>query len=573
MLIKSVELSPLRQVSVAHVVFQAKLGNVIKIKNKVTAMQDILSFVQAPSPITLAPSTNESLKSESPNGSFSESFFSIILGEFTKENKQISLNELSQELPVAPTLELSATTDQEAKSVDEHLLDDLLSVVNALQQNAQTTVFPTLKSSSTLEKILGSETARQDFANVKNVSDLMDLSKKYNLGLEKLSISQESLDTLQTKFPKLAQNNFFNDLQTALNTVQPPQQDETTKAVTTNLMSLLDKQPSKAEVVPTSSMLSELISKTTPEQSNELAPKTLPKVDVEQNNVIETAPMVEEPLRVNEKQQNTLAQALQTPQEESIQVTTAPLQKVVNTNETKKTAKEVQPTQLQPTEVIAQEEPVQLASTRVNEVKKELLGKNTEENQDTVLKTIKPDKTATDTTSEEIAQVQKVVKTDEKEVTKSSEETQSIQEVKTDIKATAKQDTTVKNTPVKESLNQFASDLKEKIEAYKPPIMKVELSLSPKNLGDVDVTLLTRGNNLHVNISSNTTTMSLFTQNQNDVKNALVGMGFTNLEMNFSDQNPKEQPQQNNQKRNSGNFEEFNEDETALLEIIIPQYV
>ena len=89
----------------------------------------------------------------------------------------------------------------------------------------------------------------------------------------------------------------------------------------------------------------------------------------------------------------------------------------------------------------------------------------------------------------------------------------------------------------------------------------------------MDVTLLTRGNNLHVNISSNTTTMSLFTQNQNDVKNALVGMGFTNLEMNFSDQNPKEQPQQNNQKRNSGNFEEFNEDETALLEIIIPQYV
>lgn len=542
-------------------------------------MQDILSFVQAPSPITLAPSTNESLKSESPNGSFSESFFSIILGEFTKENKQTSLDELSQALPVAPTLELSATTDQEAKSVDEHLLDDLLSVVNALQQNAQTTVFPTLKSSSTLEKILGSETARQDFANVKNVSDLMDLSKKYDLGLEKLSISQESLDTLQTKFPKLAQNNFFNDLQTALNTVQPQQQNETTKAVTTNLMSLLDKQPSKTETAPTASMLSELISKTTPEQSNELAPtlpkqsnelapKTLPKVDAEQNNVVETAPMVEEPLRVNEKQQNTLVKALQTPQEESIQATTAPLQKVVNTNETKKTAKEVQPT-----EVIAQEEPVQIASTRVNEVKKEVLGKNTEENPDTVLKTIKPDKTATDTTSEEIAQVQKVVKTDEKEVTNSSEETQSIQEVKTDIKATAKQDATVKNTPVKESLNQFASDLKEKIEAYKPPIMKVELSLSPKNLGDVDVTLLTRGNNLHVNISSNTTTMSLFTQNQNDVKNALVGMGFTNLEMNFSDQNPKEQPQQNNQKRNSGNFEEFNEDETALLEIIIPQYV
>ncbi|WP_333802896.1 flagellar hook-length control protein FliK [Sulfurospirillum sp.] len=524
-------------------------------------MQDILSFVQAPSPTTLAPSTNAAPKTDSLDGSFSESFFSVILGEFTKESKQVSLTDLAEGVPTTPNLELSTSNDQEAKSVDEHLLDDLLSVVNALQQNSQTTIFPTLKASSTLEKILGSETARQDFANVKNVSDLMDLSKKYNLGLEKLSISQESLDTLQTKFPKLAQNNFFNDLQTALDTAQNSQNNETTKATTTNIMSLLDKQPPKTDVTPTS-MLSELISKTTP-----------PKV-VEQNNVPDTMPIVEEPIIVNEKQQNTLAQALQAPQEESIQATTAPIetitQKVVNTNETKKTTV----TQTEPTEVITPEEPVQTASTRVNEVKKEALGKTTEDTQDTVLKTIKNDKTATDTTGEEATQIQKIAKTEEKDTTKtSSEETQSIQDVKTDVKATAKQDTSVKNTPVKESLNQFASDLKEKIEAYKPPIMKVELSLSPKNLGDVDVTLLTRGNNLHVNISSNTTTMSLFTQNQNDVKNALVGMGFTNLEMNFSDQNNKEQPQQNNQKQNNGNFEEFNEDETALLEIVIPQYV
>jgi len=527
-------------------------------------MQDILSFVQAPSPITLAPSTNAAPKTESLDGSFSESFFSIILGEFTKESKQASLTDLAEGVPTTPNLELNTSNDQEAKSVDEHLLDDLLSVVNALQQNSQTTTFPTLKASSTLEKILGSETARQDFANVKNVSDLMDLSKKYNLGLEKLSISQESLDTLQSKFPKLAQNNFFNDLQTALDTAQNTQDNETTKATTTNIMSLLDKQPPKTEATPTS-MLSELISKTTPQKV------------VEQNNVADTTPIVEEPIIVNEKQQNALAQALQTPKEENIQATTAPIeavaQKVVNTNETKKTTA-TPLTQEQPTEVSTPEEPVQVASTRVNEVKKEVLNKTTEDTQDTVLKTIKNDKTAADTTGEEVTQVPKIAKTEEKDTTKtSSEETQSIQDVKTDVKATAKQDSSVKNMPVKESLNQFASDLKEKIEAYKPPIMKVELSLSPKNLGDVDVTLLTRGNNLHVNISSNTTTMSLFTQNQNDVKNALVGMGFTNLEMNFSDQNNKEQPQQNNQKQNNGNFEEFNEDETALLEIVIPQYV
>lgn len=552
-------------------------------------MQDILSFVQAPTPVTLAPSTNESLKTESTNGSFSESFFSVILGEFTKESKQASLNDLSQELPATPTLELSSTNDQEAKSVDEHLLDDLLSVVNALQQNAQTTVFPTLKSSSTLEKILGSETARQDFANVKNVSDLMDLSKKYNLGLEKLSISQENLDTLQAKFPKLAQNNFFNDLQTALNTVQPTQQTETTKAVTTNLMSLLDKQPSKTEAAPTASMLSALIAQAAPEQSNEsvpqtttqqnntIVPKTMPKIDMEQNSAL-TTPVVEEPIKVNEKQQNTLAQALQTPQEENIQATNTPIetvvQKVVHTNEAKKTI-----TQAQPTEAATQEEPIQIASTRLNEVKKEILGKNTEENTtDTTLKTPKADKTISDatSTSEEVAQIQKVTKSEEKETTK-SEETQPTIDTKADVKVATKQDiSTNKATPIKETLSQFATDLKEKIEAYKPPIMKVELALSPKNLGDVDVTLLTRGNNLHVNISSTTSTMSLFTQNQNDVKSALINMGFTNLEMNFSDQRNSEQSQQN-QKQSGGNLEkrttESNEEETAQLEIVIPQYV
>ncbi|ATB70971.1 flagellar hook-length control protein FliK [Sulfurospirillum diekertiae] len=541
-------------------------------------MQDILSFVPAPSPITLAHSTNEPIQAESANGTFSESFFSIILSQMTKEGKQVSQSDLTQETPTTNETNLNLTaTDQKAKSVDEHLLDDLLSVVNALQQNSQTTIFPTLKPSSTLEKILGSETARQDFANVKNVSDLMDLSKKYNLGLEKLSISTETMDSIQKKFPTLAQNNFFDDLKTALTTVQSTQNGETTKAVTTNLMSLLDKQPTTTTEIPTTtpSILSELISK-------EVKPtSTTPTIDTTNTTNTTTTlntPIVEEPLIVNEKQQNTLAKALQTPQEENTQAT-LPLetvvQKVVNDNELKKPA-----TPIQTAEVVTQEEPaqIQVATTHVNEVKKEPLVKTVEETTDTVLKTVKSDKTISDVASsaEEVTQIQKVVKPEEKEIAK-SEDTPLTVDAKTDSKVTVKQDlSTTKAVPVKESLNQFATDLKEKIEAYKPPIMKVELSLSPKSLGDVDVTLLTRGNNLHVNISSTTSTMSLFTQNQNDVKNALINMGFTNLQMNFSDQRNSDQSQQN-QKQRSDNSKEFttesSEEETASLEIVIPQYV
>jgi len=524
-------------------------------------MQDILSFVQVTSPKTLAPSTTDTMKNQSSDGSFSESFFSVILGKFTEETEQTALSELTQELSLTAqedTLNL-ASTEQEAKSIDEHLLDDLLSVVNALQQDSQTTIFPTLNASPTLEKLLASEATRQEFANVKSVSDLMDLSQKYDLGLEKISISKENLESLQTKFPKLTQSNFFDDLKTALDTVQNTQtSDEQTQATTTNIMNLLGKQTQKPETTSSLSILSELISK---EIKTTQQDTTLDTTKVDSSDT-------KEPLIVNGKQQNVLAQALQ--EENTTNASKTPLettQKVITSHETKKST-----VQNSVKEVISNEP--EMVSTRMDEVKKESLSTSEEDSVDLTLKVSKPEKKVEESTTEETTQTQKIVKNEENEASQtSSDESQPITDAKNDIKVNNNKDISVKNTPVKESLNQFASDLKEKIEAYKPPIMKVELSLSPKSLGDVDVTLLTRGNNLHVNISSNTSTMSLFTQNQNDVKSALINMGFTNLEMNFSDQNNKEQAQQNNQKQNNGNFEEFNEEETALLEIIIPQYV
>jgi len=75
--------------------------------------------------------------------------------------------------------------------------------------------------------------------------------------------------------------------------------------------------------------------------------------------------------------------------------------------------------------------------------------------------------------------------------------------------------------------------------------MKIKMQLSPKNLGDVDVTLINRGNNLHVNINSTPNTIAIFTQNQTEFKNALVNMGFTGLQMNFGESKEQERGQQN----------------------------
>ena len=154
--------------------------------------------------------------------------------------------------------------------------------------------------------------------------------------------------------------------------------------------------------------------------------------------------------------------------------------------------------------------------------------------------------------------------------------TESVNTLKNDVKVNSKQDFSSKSTnnQPRETFSTFADDLREKIEQYKPPIMKVQMALNPKALGEVDVTIINRGNNLHVSITSNTNTMTLFTQNQAEFKNSLVNMGFTNLEMNFSDQRQSNNEQgKNSSSTNKEFFEELEEETSTSIELIVPQYV
>ncbi|EAK0433723.1 flagellar hook-length control protein FliK [Campylobacter lari] len=95
------------------------------------------------------------------------------------------------------------------------------------------------------------------------------------------------------------------------------------------------------------------------------------------------------------------------------------------------------------------------------------------------------------------------------------------------------------NIPMKETFNDFAQEFKDKLESYKAPITRFSITLNPHNLGEVEVTLVQRGSNLNISFNSNQNTLNLFIQHQAEFKNALVNMGFTNLEMNFSDQGEK----------------------------------
>ncbi|MBS4313557.1 flagellar hook-length control protein FliK [Campylobacter vulpis] len=126
----------------------------------------------------------------------------------------------------------------------------------------------------------------------------------------------------------------------------------------------------------------------------------------------------------------------------------------------------------------------------------------------------------------------------------------------------------------KESLQYFSKDLKEAMEQqYKAPITKLSITLNPSNLGEVEVTLVQRGTNLHINFNSNHNAMNLFLQHQAEFKNSLVNMGFTGLEMNFSEQGKKEQHQEKKSKTHY--YEESIEEESSPkinLELVLAKY-
>jgi flagellar hook-length control protein FliK len=143
----------------------------------------------------------------------------------------------------------------------------------------------------------------------------------------------------------------------------------------------------------------------------------------------------------------------------------------------------------------------------------------------------------------------------------------------------------VKAKEAQQSMRQFAGDLKEAVQEYKPPFTRLTMKLNPEKLGEVEVTLVQRGNNVHVNIqSNNSTSVAFLAHNATELKAQLAHQGITNATMNFmssgGDQpnNPQQHQQQQDQRQNAfrsyESFEELelNQEQLSALEIIIPHY-
>ncbi|MEW5831779.1 MAG: flagellar hook-length control protein FliK [Campylobacterota bacterium] len=139
----------------------------------------------------------------------------------------------------------------------------------------------------------------------------------------------------------------------------------------------------------------------------------------------------------------------------------------------------------------------------------------------------------------------------------------------------------VKAKEAQQSMRHFAADLKEAVENYKPPFTRISMKLNPERLGEVEVTLVQRGNNVHVNIQSNNAgSVAFLAHNASELKAQLAHQGITNATMNFmggDPHNPQQQQQHHNSREAYRTYESFeelelNEEQLSALEIIIPHY-
>jgi len=117
----------------------------------------------------------------------------------------------------------------------------------------------------------------------------------------------------------------------------------------------------------------------------------------------------------------------------------------------------------------------------------------------------------------------------------------------------------------KESIKHFATGLKEAIENYKPPVSKLSMELHPKELGKVEVTIVHRGDNLQIQINSNNTAVGFMHSQQQELRQNLINMGFTDVNMSFNQNQQQGRKEYRQNQKFSNNSNEENDE--LIIEI------
>ncbi|MCI7463540.1 MAG: flagellar hook-length control protein FliK [Campylobacter sp.] len=457
-----------------------------------------------------------------------------------EEGKSATLSELS-----ASKGDVSTENMPEQEAINDEGFMQVLSVLEGIFGGEAPNI---AKISSSLEKLISIEENLAQLKDVKDLKDLLKIAEKLKLGLEKLSITNEALGTLKSKFPALDKANFFKPIDISLNQAA---------------LSAKNAKPAQPVV------LASLLGKTAPKSITQV----LKEAELETPKTSKTAPKKSElkgllngddiKTKAPKQSANEIVEKVQNKVEPKSAATD--LKDLLKISEKSTKEPKITPSPLPSAPKVAKSEVDELKvfdiQNYLNSISKKAASETTAPSGS--LADMQPSGESHPSFGDAI------------------ENRLSDNNFKDMITALKMQDKIISRDIQQNSVRTFAAQMVEKISEFKPPVTRVNLQLHPAELGEVNITMIARANNLHVNVTSANATMALFLQNQAEFKANLVNMGFSDIQMSFSDHKEGSNTQQNANKAKKSYesdedgvmINEFEGSGESTLEIVLPRYI
>ena len=489
--------------------------------------------------------SENSSSQNSSQAEFSEQTISDTAIE-AEEGKSVALSELS-----ASKGDASSENMPEQEAINDEGFMQVLSVLEGIFGGEAPNI---AKISSSLEKLISIEENLAQLKDVKDLKDLLKIAEKLKLGLEKLSITSEALGALKSKFPALDKANFFKPIDISLNQA-----------------ALSAKNAKPAQPV----LLASLLGKTAPKSITQAlkeaeleatkTPKTAPKESglkgLLNGDDIKTKAPKQSANEIVEKVQNKVEQ----------KSAATDLKDFLKISEKSTKEPKIAPNPLPSAPKVAKSEVDELKAFDIQNYLNSISKKAA-----SAIETTAPSGGGT------LADMQSESSGESRPSFGDAIENRlSDNNFKDMITALKMQDKIISRDIQQNSVRTFAAQMVEKISEFKPPVTRVNLQLHPAELGEVNITMIARANNLHVNVTSANATMALFLQNQAEFKANLVNMGFSDIQMSFSDHKEGSNAQQNSNKAKKSYesdedgvmINEFEGSGESTLEIVLPRYI
>ena len=463
---------------------------------------------------------------------------------------------------------IAQTTNQNPQNIDEIMLEnaDFITLLGLLEsQNGSMKTGISNLVSANLNKFLATEKNIKELKGAKSLQDLLNLSEKFGLGLSKIKITKDGLEALKGEFKNLHSKGFFNNVPVLKNPIEVHAMtkkdiEKTIQKIENSDKNLLSKLI-LGQSVEVKKDNKTIINDDEIKSQAKIEPKAEAKIDLK-DLLKETFASKDDNKKsaLNEQVKSDIkAQTVQ-----NLSKDTQNIEQKTQPNLTTQIDSQIKESIKQPT---AQASTKSQNISSIDEYLANIMQKAIKESGE---QSAKPTPATIIAESMSSSNDSNLSEQSSQNFDQNSQSNTPIKDIVNSAKLNAKE------LNLKHVFDNFATQLQEKISEYKPPITRFHLTLNPGNLGEVEITLINRGSNLHINFNSNNQTMQLFMQHQAEFKASLVNMGFSELSMNFSDNANKEQNQGENKRQkfniNEDEQTEQSQSEETVLEVVLPKY-